>query len=923
MKTRDQRRPPLPVRLTSAEREFFLELRRLVDIEGFTCRALEESTSSFNPAAGDSFFYSKSQWGRWLNAQSLPPRMAVSRLVGALVERDVNAEQLLDLWERTFVPDASEAPRSAEGDFTARYRRHVVEHYGMLEPPDFERRRRVPIADLYIPPAIVQIDHSSPQLPPREVTLRQFSAEIDRTVLLGDPGSGKSTTAAALMNDHAARPDGRVPFMVTLRELAAAGTERRSVAGHLQDKLEAFYQCPAPTGTIELLLLSGAALVIFDGLDEFTDTTRRAEMSAIIERFCAEYPHARVLVTSRLVGYDQARLDDRRFTRYQLGGFDDDKAADYVRKWFAQEDGLVPAEAERQATAFLAESRGVPDLRANPLMLSLMCVLYRGEGSIPHDRPEVYEQCAILLFRKWDARRHIHAPLRARSQAEHAIRHLAYWLFARGQQQAAVTELELLRETTAFLYDRGFEDGDQASVAAQEFIAFCRNRAWVLSDAGTTADGRRLFAFTHPTFLEYFAAAHLAATHDSPQDLSRALAPRIARQEWEVVTELAVQIKSTISDRGAQRIYAALLADATQSLQARSHILQFLARCLRFIDPPPRTVRDLTRAVLDCLFGGELGEVGDEDRYLPLSWLLASCVTCRETVRDEIAARSANMIGSGDEGIHLNGIRLAVWVSRGAVFVRNGRLVLPARAPEDLADFWDDFACSAAKNHAADIAAAASSDEGMLYASLRHRFLTVADVLATSGADLTQLFIVHRTVMFEAMWTPYLEYLIGAATRAWGRLVHSGLPQATQESMHEDFAAVGRFLIEHPAPPWLSAYAEPCWEPCSLFTVEEGEEEYTKMPKKFETREPVVYLGVASTILITAELTRNRILPDDKNSPLGVFSDLYPYILRRWDHERDAQLPELSLPKNFQQLFRAWANGDVNFTRRHSGDPLP
>ena len=649
---------------------------------------------------------------------------------------------------RDLTPLSGWPDRQSEVDFLARYRRHVIEYHGMLEPPDFEYRRRVSVADLYVPPAIVQIIRGSPQLPPREVTLEQFSEEINRTVLLGDPGGGKTTAAQVLMHEQAAQPDGRVPFIVTLREFAAQTTQR-SVAGHLQDKLETFYQCPAPPGTVERLLLSGTALVIFDGLDELADTTNRGNLTTIIERFCAEYPQARVLVTSRLVGYEQVRLDERQFTRYRLGGFDDQRVADYVRKWFAQEDGLLPEEADRQAAAFLAESQSVPDLRANPLMLALMCVLYRGEGSIPRNRPDVYAQCTTLLFRKWDARRHIDIQLRARSQAEPAIRHLAYWLFTRGQEQPTVTEPELLRETSAFLYDHGFEDGDNASEAAQEFITFCQNRAWVFSSAGTTTDGQRLYAFTHSTFLEYFAAAHLAAVCDSPEELARELAPRIARQEWEVVAELAIQIKSNNSDRGAQRIYAALLNDGGRSLQDRSNTLQFLARCVRFIEPPPRTVRDLTVTALDHLFGGD---ISDEIRYLPLSWLLASCVSCRDTVKDELATRIADMVSSADPGIHLNGLRLATWISRGAVFLRNERVVVPARTPEHLADFWDDFARRNAKSHAADIAATASCDEGMLYASLRYRFLTAGHVLATTGSDLTPLFTAHRAIIFDAVW---------------------------------------------------------------------------------------------------------------------------------------------------------------------------
>ena len=201
MRDHARRRPPLPVQLAPAERDFFVELRRLVDAAGLSFRTLEQSTSAARSDAGESAFYSKSQWGRWLNGQSQPPRRAVRKLAEKLGDDDISAEHLVDLWERAFVPTASpqaaEAtavnvrdiqqqdaempgqldPRS-EADFLGRYRRHVIEYHGMLEPPDFEYRRRVRVADLYVPPAIVQIIRGSPALPPRKVTLQQFSEEI-------------------------------------------------------------------------------------------------------------------------------------------------------------------------------------------------------------------------------------------------------------------------------------------------------------------------------------------------------------------------------------------------------------------------------------------------------------------------------------------------------------------------------------------------------------------------------------------------------------------------------------------------------------------------------------------------------------------------------------------------------------------------
>ena len=377
----------------------------------------------------------------------------------------------------------------AEADFLARYRRHVAEYHGMLEPPDFDRRRRIPVGDLYVSPAIMEFTPGYRIRLPRVIDLWQLDAEVDRTVLLGDPGSGKTTAAHVLCHRHATAPGGRVPFLVTLREFFAGGPPASSVAGHIEHRLAAFYQCPPPAGMVSRLLLSGRALVVFDGLDELTDTTRRAQATAIVERFSTEYPLARVLVTSRLIGYEEAQLDDRQFTCYRIGGFDDKRIADYARKWFAQEPGASPAESARQAARFMQESAEVPDLRSSPLMLALMCILYRGEGSLPRNRSEVYQQCASLLFKKWDTRRHISVQLRAGPLVEPALRHLAYWLLTRGQLHSAVTEQELISEATSFLHVRGFEDRDHAAEAAQEFVAFCRNRAWVFSDAGSRATG--------------------------------------------------------------------------------------------------------------------------------------------------------------------------------------------------------------------------------------------------------------------------------------------------------------------------------------------------------------------------------------------------------------------------------------------------
>jgi len=97
-------RSPLPAEMPLAERDFYLELRRLIDIAGLPVRALEAATSSAKSPSGESCLYSKSQWARWINGQSRPPRKAIRRLASMLAEEDIDAAHLANLWDKAFAP---------------------------------------------------------------------------------------------------------------------------------------------------------------------------------------------------------------------------------------------------------------------------------------------------------------------------------------------------------------------------------------------------------------------------------------------------------------------------------------------------------------------------------------------------------------------------------------------------------------------------------------------------------------------------------------------------------------------------------------------------------------------------------------------------------------------------------------------------
>jgi NACHT domain len=769
-----------------------------------------------------------------------------------------------------------------EAEFLQRYRQQVQYRHGYLVPPDFERRRRIAVEKIYVNTLVHQ--HGQRLSPDwtlndiQDTNVMDLAGLLDRTVLLGDPGGGKTTAANVLANFFASDVARKVPFLVTLRDYAAKDPPDRSVAGHIEYTLETLYQCPEPSGLVERLLLTGLAVVIFDGLDELVDTSRRRDVSERVEQFCSMYPLTPVLVTSRLVGYDQARLDDAQFSCYRLGGFADADVAEYAHKWFAAQDGAVPAAAQAEAEAFLAESVSAPDLRSNPLMLALMCILYRGAGMLPRERAGIYARCAELLFGKWDEQRRIRRELRVGDFVEPAIRHLAWWLFSGDDSRGAVTEREIVGEVTGFLHGRAFETEVEARAAAREFVEFCRGRMWVLSDAGTTGDGEKLYSFTHRTFLEYFAAAHMAAVADTPEDLARALVPRLAAGEWEEVSQLAIQLKDHSSDRGADRIYTALL-DSRQGSGDRGHILVFLAESLGTARLSPITVRQLTRAMLDRdSYDYRTDDRGDV-RFSALTLLFAQGANHEQVIADEMSNHISAMVASEDAATRAQWLQLALEVGWG-----------PPNA------FWRRWSQERARRHAAMIAFEANRFTSLRTAALYAKAISITQALAMRGGFGALLDAPALLLYALPTSVPYPVFL---CSRLLGNVPDF---EAIQE-----FAAIGRYLASHPATPWVRTvshdFSRPALDPLGISTGQSI------------LRDEEVTLGLAAVVCVSIELS-GRTVWKERNPhrlPEGLAMLLFQYEMTRRQRLTSAALPDLPVPVQFKQVFRDWAVGRVDF----------
>jgi hypothetical protein len=378
-----------------------------------------------------------------------------------------------------------------------------------------------------------------------------------RIVLKGAPGAGKSTFVNHFVQAMASSGDdrpGAPSVVVRCREYAGNGWAS-SLTDYAVQKLKVGLAATFLTVPLmEAMLLTGQVVVVFDGLDEITDRTQRAEMVQRIQAFTAQYPPTSVLVTTRAVGYERAPVDSRLFRHLELQEFSSEQVADYANRWF------MTAGRPELTGSFIRESETtVSDLRVNPLLLSLLCTLYKSGGEIPTNRREIYEECAQLLFKRWDAHRQIQVPHSMPNFANELMREIARWYYTNSSTQAGVEEQQISQAISTYMVDEIGMSLDDARAEAKEFLNFCADRAWLLGSPGSNDWGQRVYSFVHRTFFEFFAAEAFARAADaSPSNVAARIREAFEKDATSVLPELLIQSYHSVKVRGATHVFEEL-----------------------------------------------------------------------------------------------------------------------------------------------------------------------------------------------------------------------------------------------------------------------------------------------------------------------------------------------------------------------------
>ncbi|GHA78735.1 NACHT domain-containing protein [Cognatilysobacter bugurensis] len=420
--------------------------------------------------------------------------------------------------------------------------------------PTYQNSPDVPIEELYVPHAIASENFPPESAPATWKTIDPTLklAEEKRLLILGDPGSGKSTLVnwfawylASGFSKRLPEPiSDLLPLPLIVRDLSLARIEgfealidaflSRPVARALADKREVLFS----------YLKAGQVLLLVDGLDEVAPAVGSSVLAAISEGL--QNYDCFALCTSRIVGYEEIRaaLSSPRTRRaqfeqavssktavateakrqvidagdgaalpvYYVAPFDDSQISRFALNWYRDQGGN-DREARSVRDEFISAIRSDPStlrLARTPNLLTMMALIYRVRARLPSGRALLYEDISQAYLESIDTARRLKDEFSWQSKKQWLAR-VAFEMQIRrvessGSADRASTDLLVGRdEVISWINAAISESGEEVSDGyAQKYLDWITKRSGLLLPRG-----EGLFAFLHLSFQEYFAALYI------------------------------------------------------------------------------------------------------------------------------------------------------------------------------------------------------------------------------------------------------------------------------------------------------------------------------------------------------------------------------------------------------------------------------
>ena len=336
-------------------------------------------------------------------------------------------------------------------------------------------------------------------------------SEQKKTLILGDPGAGKSSLlrmiAATTLIKNADFSEIEAPVFPIYIELRryAESIIRQGPLKPLEYFSLSLFDRAEDLSEIANLAKMGKAVFLYDALDEVPSDLHKIILDQVNSN-SAIYSKCPTIMSSRI----GEKVQPKNYQIYEIIDFTNRDRDAFIHKWF----NLIGI-PERAANLIAAVNKtpAIREITTNPLLLSLICTLYKNDHDLPSQRSEIFERCIQILIREWDTDRDFRRRSKFLNLTDekriHIISEIAYYYLS--QSKRYFSEDDLNRFLDGVIDDYELEEGCNKALINE----ICSHYG-IIVPAGYANLG-----FSHLSFQEYLTARYIVKSDQFDTLLSR------------------------------------------------------------------------------------------------------------------------------------------------------------------------------------------------------------------------------------------------------------------------------------------------------------------------------------------------------------------------------------------------------------------
>ncbi len=460
--------------------------------------------------------------------------------------------------------------------------------------------------------------------------------DFGKLVILGDPGSGKSTVLKNLARSICSKRalssqlEEFLPVVIKGSEFAKYVVKTsKQLSEYIIDHIDRKYEF-----LFTEKLEKNQLILLLDGIDEINKVNHRHDVVNRINSFVSQYPTAKIIVTSRNVGYKETRLNGY-FNHFQVSKFKETQIQQFVNNWYtsvATYSDMDIKNAQKQALELfnsIRKNQSVLKMASNPLLSTIIALIHYQGSTLPEKRASLYDIATSTFLENWVRQRDSKkASYFDKDLLMEILAPIAFHIHTSDSTGLISEKILKTKLTAEYKRINPYLKPKEEKQDIKEIIDFLREDAGFLFEKGFDENGMSLFGFVHQTFQEFFTAIEFK-TRWKEGELNDNLNDYVFNSNWfEVIKLTASLFKLNEPGRLGRQNATKFVQDITNMYDPYTLLSKPLEVALQILKDDTEIEFSLFIKIIDKVFTDILNiptKKSDNDSHLNV-WLFRSFV---------------------------------------------------------------------------------------------------------------------------------------------------------------------------------------------------------------------------------------------------------------------------------------------------------